>query len=871
MPSPLARRSAALGFALTLAACAADGPEFGRLGEATDGSSLVATGQRVRPAGDVLRFAGQPVDLVLSSDGRTAYLKGTREIVVVDCERLAVLQRLPFGDTGDASMHGIALGPDGTLVTTDAKHALRTARAGADGRLAWVGSIDLGAGEDGEPYPCGLALAPGGRTATVCLSRRNALAVVDLERGVVTREIAVGVAPFDVVLAPDGATAWVSDFGGRRPREGERTADSSGTAVLVDDRGIAASGTVTRVDLAAGRASGALEAGLHPTDLVLSPDGGTLYVAAANSDAVVVIDTASFVVRERIDVRLDPALPFGCITNALSGDGRHLFAANGGNNALAVVQLGERGEPSRVLGFVPTDWFPGALACRGDELFVACVRGDGSREPREEGRRHVTWTRGSLARVTPAGGRQPARWGAGELARWSEQARGGARVGPALRAAERARGGARPRPVPARLGDPSVFEHVVYVIKENRTYDQVLGDLPQGNGDPRLCIYGREVTPNHHALAEEFALLDNYYCNGVVSADGHQWATQGIVVDYQEKQSGGWTRSYDFGSDALTYAASGFLWDAVLMAGLSFRNYGELDFPTLRAPDDWFGVYADWRAGGERLDFAPRVDIEGLRRYSAPRYPGWEMRIPDQVRVDRFLEEFRAAEASGEWPSLVLVYLPQDHTSGTSESAPTPRAHVADNDLALGRLVEAISKSRFWPTTCVFVNEDDPQDGFDHVDGHRSLCLVVSPYTRRGAVVSRFFNQTSVLHTIERMLAIPPMNQLDALAPTMEACFQDEPDLAPYAARANLVPLDERNPSASGASADPAARPFARISRAADLSRPDRIDDDAWNRTLWFAARGAEAYPAEWAGAHGRGLAGLSLSLAPEQDNDDGD
>jgi len=862
MSSLPARRRSAVGLLLALSACAADGEEVGRLGESPDGSVLIATGQRLRPAGDVLRFAGQPVDLVLAADGHTAYLKGTREIVVVDCERLALLQRLPFGDTAGASMHGIALSSDGTLVTTDAKHALRTARIGVDGELAWAGSIDLGADEGDEPYPCGLALAPDGRTAYVCLSRRNTLGVVDLERGALVREIQVGVAPFDVVLSSDGSTAWVSDFGGRRSRAGERTADSSGTAVLVDDRGIAASGTVTRVDLAAGRASATIEAGLHPTDLVLAPDGGTLYVAAANSDAVVAIDTASGTVRERIDVRLDPGLPFGCITNALarSDDGRRLFAANGGNNAVAVVRLATADEPSRVEGFVPTDWFPGALACRGGELLVACVRGDGSRDGREEGRRHVTWTRGSLARVPPPGGTR--------LARWSEEAREGARVGQALRALERARGGARARPVPARLGDPSVFEHVVYVIKENRTYDQVFGDLPQGNGDPSLCIYGREVTPNHHALAEEFVLLDNYYCNGVVSADGHQWATQGIVVDYQEKQFGGWTRSYDFGSDALTYAASGFLWDAVLMAGLSFRNYGELDFPTLHAPADWFGVYADWQTGGRGLDFSPRVEIETLRRYSAPRYPGWEMRIPDQVRVDRFLEELRAAEASGEWPSLVLVYLPQDHTSGTREDAPTPRAHVAENDLALGRLVEAISSSRFWPTTCIFVNEDDPQDGFDHVDGHRSLCLVASPYTRRGAVVSHFYDQTSVLHTIERMLGVPPMNQLDAAAPTMEACFQDEADLAPYVARANRIALDERNPSAEGALEGERAR-FARISRAADLSRPDRIDDDAWNRTLWFAARGPAPYPAQWAGAHGRGLAELSLGLAPEPGDDE--
>jgi hypothetical protein len=855
---------------LALCACTSNSHDEARAG-ALDGEGLViATGQRLRPAGEVLRFAGRPVDLALAPDGSSAFVKEVAGVVRIDLATWSVVDRLPFGKDQGASMHGIAVSRDGSSVyATDAKHALRVARSGADGRLAWTRSIDLPAPSiGGEPYPCGLALSTDERRAVVCLSRSNSIAIVDLERGTVAAEIAVGAAPFDVVLAPDERCAYVSDFGGRRARAGERTAHSADTEVLVDERGVASSGTVTKVDLDAGRAVATIEVGLHPTDLELTRDGRRLYVAAANSDAVFAIDTEAFAVVEAIDVRLDEKLAFGCIVNALalSSDERRLYAANGGNNALACIRLGQESAPSVVEGFVPTDWFPGALARHGEELYVASVRGAGSRDPREAERWHSRWHQGSLARLTA----NPA---PDVLAHWTARAREDARVPAALRAARRARTGVAPVPVPRAGGEPSVFEHVVYVIKENRTYDQVFGDLPRGNGDPRLCIFGRDVTPNHHALAEQFALLDNYYCNGVLSCDGHQWAIQGLSADYIEKQFGGWTRSYDFGTDALTYAASDFLWDACLLAGLSFRNYGELQFPQLTAPfGGWFAVHRDWKDGSRELAFTQSVEIEALRRHSAPRYPGWELAIPDQVRIDRFLEEFREAERTGEWQDLVIVYLPQDHTSGTSKNAPTPRAMVADNDLALGRLVEAISKSRFWKTTCIFVNEDDPQDGFDHVDGHRSLCLVASPYTRRGSVVSTFYNQTSVLHTIARMLGFAPMTQLVALAPTMEDCFTERADLTPFEALPARVPLDERNPTPAARGSGDEARAFAIASESMDLSRPDRIDDDAWNRILWFASKGSGApYPAELAGAHGRGLKALSLTLDDEGVVDDDD
>ncbi len=417
-----------------------------------------------------------------------------------------------------------------------------------------------------------------------------------------------------------------------------------------------------------------------------------------------------------------------------------------------------------------------------------------------------------------------------------------------------------PAPVPVHVGEPSVFEHIVYIIKENRTYDQVLGDMKQGNGDGSLCIFGREVTPNHHALAEQFVLLDNYYCNGVLSADGHQWAVEGAVADGIEKSFGGFTRSYPFpGDDALAIVSSGFIWDNVLLHGLSFRNFGEMDLATpIPASSTFKQIYSDYQNHAGRIKFKQSIAIEQLRHYSSPDYPGWNLAIPDVVRAEIFIKGLKDFEEKGQMPSLTIVYLPSDHTRGLDPTAPTPQAMVADNDLAVGQVVEAISKSKFWAKTCIFINEDDPQNGFDHVDGHRSFCLVASPYTRRGKVVSAFYNQTSVLHTIELMLGLPPMNQFDAMAPVMRECFDGTADLQPYTVLANKIPLDAIN--ADGRAQKGAAREWAVKSAKLKFNEPDDVDEETLNRILWFSVRGeSEAYPAGFAGGHGKGLSRLGL------------
>lgn len=829
------------------------------VGPTDDGAVLVPTGQRIRPAGDTLEFAGRPVDLALAPDGATLYVKDNRGVVVVDVESWTVRQEAPFPE-GGGSMHGIAVAEDGRVYATTAQNHLWIGMPADGGLVRWSDSVALaGPGVGDAAHATGIALRSAYKDGLVCLSRANALGVV-IDGGV-EAEIDVGIAPYDVVLSPDGATAYVSNWGGRRPLADDLTAPSSGTDVVVDERGIAASGTVSVVDLGKRVTVAEIAVGLHPSDMALTRDGSRLYVANANSDTVTVIDTASHEAIRTITVRPDPSLGFGSMPNALalSDDENTLYVACGGNNAVAVVALAETGDV--VLGFIPAGWYPSALAVADGYLYVANVKGVGSRSRRDDDKGwHVYRHRGSVQRVAiPVS--------PDDMETYTRQALADARVTHILRAEERAGSSTTARPIPARVGDPSVFEHVVYVIKENRTYDQVLGDMEQANGDPELCIFGREVTPNHHALAEQFVLLDNYYCNGVNSADGHAWTTEGNVTDHLEKSFGGFTRSYTWGNDPLTYSSSGFIWDNVLAGGLSFRNFGEMDYAEPVPEDASFeAIYRDFVDEAGEIRFTRTIGIDRLARYSSPTYPGWNMRIPDVLRAERFLSELAGFEERGGFPNFTIVYLPNDHTSGTAPGAPTPRAQVADNDLALGRVVDGITHSRFWPKTCIFVIEDDPQAGFDHVDGHRSLCLVVSPYTARGRVVSEFYNQTSVLHTMSRMLGLPPMNQMDAMAPLMETCFVDAPDPTPYDALPNLVPLDEMNPDLGALRGGDLHWALESIEQPFDEF--DAADEDTLNRILWHAAQGAEApYPSALAGAHGTGLPDEGLLLTGDGDD----
>jgi YVTN family beta-propeller protein len=632
--------------------------------------------------------------------------------------------------------------------------------------------------------------------------------------------------------------------------------------VVVDSRGVAASGMVSIVNLTSGLETAEIPTGLHPSDLALSSDGSTLYVANANSDTVTVINTQTRTVKETILVRPDLALPFGSEADglALSADGTSLFVASAGNNGVAAVELpNAQHTNSMVQGFFPTDWYPGAIVTDGTYVYVANVKGLGSRN----GQPSATYYAGSYYLGTANRIPIPS---ADALSKYYSQVDKNGLVSQIKQTQQPAVVGRLPVPVPVNAGEPSVFQHVLYILKENKTYDEVYGDMTNGNGNSSLCTYPQNITPNHHALAQQFVLLDNYYCNGVNSADGHSWATEGNNSDHLEKSFGGFVRSYTFGDDPLTYSSSGFVWNNVLQHGLTFRNYGEFDYASVPSGATWAQIYADYTNGTHSIGFAQNIGVASLRPYSSTNVPGWDLNIPDVVRAYGFIKELNAANASGNWANFHFLYLPNDHTGGT----PPAQAQVADNDCSLGKVVDAVSHSRFWTNTVIFVIEDDPQSGYDHVDGHRSLCVVISPYTKRGQTVSTFLNQAGVLHTMEQIMGIPPMNQQDAMAPLMFDCFTNVPDFTPYTHLPNNIDLST---GASGtgtlATLSPKALYYAKKVKKMDFSKPDRINEDIFNRYIWHSIKGDERYPVEFVGAHGKGLKKLGLVLVKDDKKDD--
>jgi YVTN family beta-propeller protein len=825
-----------------------------KVGVQPDGSIVVPTNQVLTPAGVQITFPGRPVDLAFADDGKTLLVKNKNDLVFIDTASNKIAQVLALPNKAGFSVVGLAV--HGTSVyATDAGDDVRVAERGRNGKYAWTKSLTLLKPRDGKAaYPAGVLVHPGGDYLWVTSTRGNSIQLISTTRGSVEALIKVGVAPYGLVATADGL--FVSNWGGDPPGKDNPQALTSGTPIRIDpSTGVANQGTVTALHLSNRRGPvTSIPVGLHPSGMALSRHGKFLYVANANSDTVSVIDTADRRVIETIPCRPMARLPFGsgCNALALSPDGGTLYVANGTNNCVAVVELGknvseaagDRPAGSRVLGLIPTGWYPGALLLsrNGKTLYVANVKGHGSLSrprPIEKGMNSHDHL-GSVS-VIPIPD-------AGQLAAFTERVNRNNRLAYSLAGLDPPRTGIKPVPVPERHGEPSIFKHVIYVIKENRTYDQVFGDVKEGNGDPNLVLFGEEVTPNHHALARQFTLLDNFYCSGVLSADGHTWVNEAYVSDYLEKAFGGFTRSYpDDGSDPLAYVSQGFLWSNALAHNKTLRNYGEYvrnDFVPKTAT--WTDFYQDFVRGTRKFKAVATANIGALQPYTHTGYPWFPLLMPDVYRAQLFIDELRGFEQKGEFPNLVYVTLPCDHTDGTRPGAPTPRAMVADNDLALGRIVEAVSHSKFWKDSCILVVEDDPQNGFDHVDAHRTVALVVSPYTRRKAVDSTCYNQTGMVKTIELILGLPPMNQLDLSATPMRNAFQTEPDPTPYAARPNRIPLDEMNPAVQKLSG--VARHWAEKSLALKLDEGDAADEDTLNRILWFSGRGTAPYPERYAG-----------------------
>ncbi len=835
-------------------AAAARGASEVQVGPLEDGRIVVPTNQVLTPAGRQVEFRGRPTDVALSPDGQTLAVLNTRSngVLLIDLEGGAIVSEtsVPGG-----SYAGILFTPDGRhLYVSTTGEGVLSFEVGAEGSLEPGRPID-GLGR----LPVGLALSEDGTRLYVAQNLENNVAEIDLEAGSVVRTIDVGNAPFG--LAVIGTTAYVSNYGGSIPDEDDTTGPAGrGIPVKVDPvRHIASEGTVSVVDLEAGTVVKEIPVGLHPSAVVASPDSRYVVVANANSDTLSVIETRTDAVVETISTRPDDRLLFGSAPNGLAFDseGRRLFVSNGGNNAIAVVEF-DPDAGSRLVGCIPTGWYPTGLVLDAERnaLYVANTKGIGSRDVSWNGQRTVNGQnvfgynshdyRGTVSMI-PIPDAEP-------LEAMTAEVLENNRLTESISALAPPRPDVEPRPVPQRHGEPSVFEHVVYIIKENRTYDQVFGDMPEGEGDPSLCLFGEEVTPNHHKLAREFVLLDNFYCSGTLSADGHQWTDEAYVTDYLERAYGGFPRSYPYdGGDALAYASSGFIWDNALAHDKTVRIYGEFVDASIRWKDParegrpgFLDCYRDFLDDNGLIEIKATAAIESIAPYICESFIGFPSVVPDIYRADEYIKELQQFEDEGAMPNLSILLLPNDHTVGTRPGYPTPAATVADNDLALGQIVDAISHSAFWETTCIFVVQDDPQAGFDHIDGHRTVAFAISPYTKRGALVSTNYNQTSMFRTIEMVLGLPPLNQFDASATPMFDCFTDTPDLTPYVAVPNQIPLDQMNPDLN-AIVDPRERHWAKVSLELPLDDIDEADEDTLNRILWyFAKRDDESYPS-WA------------------------
>jgi YVTN family beta-propeller protein len=693
----------------------------------------------------------------------------------------------------------------------------------------------------------------------VVLNGNNKVIKQDLMTGDTIWVTDPGVAPYGLTMA--SGKLYVTNWAGRHPVESDK--DVAGVPwgkAKVNNKtgGGTREGTVTIIDPKTGAIIKEIIVGLHPNEITSDTRGRYVYLTNSNSDNVTVINTLIDEITETISVRLQPEINpyFGDSPDGLclSGDEKYLYVANGMDNALAVIRLSKRAarkgseDKSTIIGFIPTGAYPSGICLSpAGILYVTNLEASGARLGLNYSTTKNLIYNSHNMQASVSAIRVP---DSKNLKAYTDTVVAVNDLSRATLARETPRAGIQPKPVPDRIGEPSVFKHVVYIIKENRTYDQILGDMKQGDGDPALCTYGSKITPNTHKLCEEFMLLDNFHASGKCSADGHMWTDASIVTDYIEKNMRAWFRSYTHVLyDALAYAPSGFLWDNALTHRKSVRIYGEAAVPVVENNLKWADIYEKYK-NGEKVEFYNKTTIEPVKSILSQTYPSYDnLEFSDAMRADALIKELNDYESlpGDQLPELMIVALPNDHTAGVRPGYPTPRAMIADNDAALGRIVEAFTKSRFWESTVIFVMEDDSQSGWDHVSAYRTVALVISPYSRLKKTVSTYYTQPSMVRTIEQVLGLPPMNIQDAIANPMTDCFTSIPDKTPYKALTSNIPLNEMNPGLT--SLKGRALNYAKKSLLPEFDGIDSGNDDLLNRILWFAEKGSTPYPAKYAGA----------------------
>lgn len=900
-------------------------------GPQPNGSFVVGNGQVITPAGKQvdlgIQVRAKAIALNPNPHNHTAAvltLGASEAVEVFDTRTGQVIQNyLTLGTDSSGSYSGIAYSADGKfLLFSQDSSNVTVAKVSDQGLLSDnvkvsvppdntfikcfpnspIGDYGRQCGTFYTPstsYPGGVAFSKSGRTAYALLNQNNTLTQINNlngKRPTQGKQIRVGNAPHSILLDSTGTVAYISNEGGRVATEADFQIYSAGTPIVADPLvGSATTGTVSVVDLASMKVTATIETGLHPTGMAWY--GKDLLVANTYSDTISVIDPSKREVVRTINLALPIKVPgqneqaYGAAPNSIAVDQKKgvAYVALYNANAIGVVDL-KRNDDDAVLGMIPVAYAPSSVVLdqeddspnksgskTKDVLIVANDKGVGTRYSFETDYGVTGYNthqdNGTVSIVpVPSDDRldgltkqvyQNNHW---DLKQNIKSAGGGGH-------------GAAPVAIPANIGDPSLIKHVFLIIRENRTYDQVLGDVAAGNGDPSLAVFAGKDTPNAHALIKRFPLLDNFYDPSRQSADGHQWISEGIAPYADDIQSPDWNRSYPGGNagDALAYTNKGFLWSEATAAGLPVKIYGEyVENDTFLQPNgstsepSWSQFYADakkFEAGLEPTLFYQNTvhaesSVPAVSDFLIKNFPQFDLGIPDQFRVDLWVQDFRKDVAANSVPALSILWIMDDHTGGP----PTPDAEQADNDLAVGRIIDYISHSNIWGSSAIFIEEDDAQNGVDHVDGHRSPGYVVSPYAvQHGPTDHTYYTQVNITRTIEQILGLPPMNQFDLVASPMRTAFVNgkvpESNFAPFDHVPNQVPLDQ---GVTPATAQKLENHAAEMLKAAwlkkksqifagKLTKPDAEDPDTVNHLNWYQSTGFTVpYPGETVVRHPR-------------------
>ncbi len=808
-------------------------------GQRADGSVLLPNQWSLRPVGAQVPLGDLPVNIAVHPEGRYAAVlncgHGPHEIIVVDLKLAKVVSRTPVHEAfyglefskGGARLYCSGAG-DEVVHIFDYKNGELT----ANGDIALCDPKERG-------VPCGMAVGGNARDLYVanvwgqCVSKIDILArtkLLDITPIPGQERSSMRTATVEPQDPVDDDTQAITKRA-QAVRDPAKSDAPFPYACRLDEKrqllyvSLWAQAQVAVIDLKSNRVRALWPTQEHPNEMILSRNGHFLYVANANRNTVTIIDTMYGKTIETLYASFSPSQPPGStpMSLALSADENHLFVANACNNNVAVFDISTIGS-SKSMGFIPTGWYPTSVRVTPDGKYLLVANGKGLMSKANPngpvpGKKRTADSQfidelfpGSLSIIELPKRESDFKK---QLAAWTAQAflctpqASVPQVHPAPN-----------NPVPSEPGKPSPIKHVIYIIKENRTYDQILGDMKEGNGDAKLCLFGEKVTPNLHKLAREFVLLDNFYVDAEVSADGHEWSMGAWATDFVEKT---WPLNYrkakkfpypSEGRFPIAAPSDGYIWDQARKEGLSYRSYGEFTY------------------NGRTLKDPSWTRTASLKGHFDPWYHGFDTGYPDVKRAERFIEELKRMITENDMPNLIILRLPNDHTSGASLNKPTPTAAVADNDRALGMIVEAVSRSKFWPETAIFVLEDDAQNGPDHVDAHRSPAFVISPYTRRGIVDSTMYSTTSMLRTMELILGLKPMTQFDAAATPMFNAFDMWANLKPYDALPPGVDLNERNF---------VMNTDTEASRKMDFSKEDAVDDQQLNGIIWRSVRGPDS------------------------------